>query len=539
MAHQVFLSHAREDQAAASRICALLETEGIVCWLPSRDAAGSKDKAAANLQAIRSADLVLLVFSASANASTAVLRQIERAVAYERPVLSIHLDEASPNASLEFYLNLWQWLDVSSGMEDRRDDIVAAVREHLAGIAGSRTWRWLDAPGGVDGKHEEIVATVRRHLPQTSALTPARATAATRRRPGRRGWMIIAGTAIVAVALGLGLGLGLSGTDSQGRWTRLYPEGTVPHAPTAPIVYDSVAGRPTLMVSTGDDIDVVSAIGTWAYDPVANTWLELKPTGTVSPPRIGDPAMTYDPTTRRLIMFGGADQPSTELPEGGFVNHPTAGTWAFDTVTNAWIELKPSGMEPPDRQEGATAFDPGTGRVILFGGVSADAALGDTWAYDPAANTWTELWPKGTVPSARSSKMVYDPTTRRIILFGGATQDEVVNDIWAYDPSANTWTALTPSGTPPERRLGCALAYDSSSHRVIVFGGANADSSTFFNDTWAYDPVANTWTELKPSGELPRACYASMVYDVTAERLIMFAEGGPGASLNDIWALTF
>ena len=74
---------------------------------------------------------------------------------------------------------------------------------------------------------------------------------------------------------------------------------------------------------------------------------------------------------------------------------------------------------------------------------------------------------------------------------------------------------------------------------MIVFGGANADSSTFFNDTWAYDPVANTWTELKPSGELPRACYASMVYDVTAERLIMFAEGGPGASLNDIWALTF
>ena len=49
------------------------------------------------------------------------------------------------------------------------------------------------------------------------------------------------------------------------------------------------------------------------------------------------------------------------------------------------------------------------------------------------------------------------------------------------------------------------MAYDSSSHRVIMFGGSVADGSKYFNDTWAYDPAANTWTELKPSGALPGA----------------------------------
>jgi hypothetical protein len=164
MAHQVFLSHARQDADPAARICALLEAEGVGCWLGSRDAVSRKDKAAANLEAIRTSDLVLLVFSSAANASATVLREVERAIAYERPVLSVHLDDALPNASLEYYLNLWQWLDASGGVDHKREDIIAAVREQLVGASDSPEWRWLDAPGGVEGKRDEILATVRAHL---------------------------------------------------------------------------------------------------------------------------------------------------------------------------------------------------------------------------------------------------------------------------------------------------------------------------------------------------------------------------------------
>jgi hypothetical protein len=162
MAHQVFLSHATEDADSASRVCEILEADGVGCWLGSRDARTRKDKAAANLQAIRTSDLVLLLFSSSANSSPTVLRDIERAISYERPVLSLHLDDALPNASLEYYLNLWQWLDASGGVEDKREDIRASVREQLAGTSGSATWRWLDAPDGVDTKREELLAAKRR-----------------------------------------------------------------------------------------------------------------------------------------------------------------------------------------------------------------------------------------------------------------------------------------------------------------------------------------------------------------------------------------
>ncbi len=134
LAHQVFLSYATEDADSARLLCRVLEAEeGIRCWIAPRDVEAGTDYAAAILDAIKSAELVLLLFSSSTNASPYVLREIERAIAYERPVVSVRLDAATPNASLEYYLNLWQWLDAPRGIESKRREIVAAVRKQLDG----------------------------------------------------------------------------------------------------------------------------------------------------------------------------------------------------------------------------------------------------------------------------------------------------------------------------------------------------------------------------------------------------------------------
>jgi hypothetical protein len=562
MAHQVFLSCAREDSETASRVCEILEADGTRCWLPSRDATARKDKAAANLRAIRTSDMVLLLFSVSANASPTVLRDIERAISYERPVLSLHLDGAAPTASLEYYLNLWQWLDASGGVEDKREDILAAVRAQLAGTADSGIWRWLDAPGGVDTKREEILAAVQGQLAQTAASAtsqePDASAAASRRRPSRRTWGIVLGAVLVALALGLGLGLGLTGTSHQGAWTKLDPAGTVPPASgcNSAMTYDPSSGRVIMFGGCSDPLDPFCLQypphnDTWAYDPAANTWTQPAPAGRLPPPRAA-PTMAYDPITQRLILLGGFDRPI--MVDGGILYHATADTWAYDPVANTWTELDPSGTVPPPRFSATAVHDPITGRLIVFGG-GADSAsvleqglepsswvLNDIWAYDPVANTWTELTPSGPLPPRRFfHAMVYDPSTRRMIMFGGMGDTGVLNDIWAYDPAANTWIDLDPSGTLPEARYGSGMAYDSSSQRVVMFGGSVADGSRYFNDTWVYDPVANTWTELRPSGVLPGARFApALVCAPSTGQVLMFGgvAAGVKTSLNDIWAFT-
>ena len=114
----------------------------------------------------------------------------------------------------------------------------------------------------------------------------------------------------------------------------------------------------------------------------------------------------------------------------------------------------------------------------MFGGHGdAGAPLNDTWAYDPAANAWTELKPAGTLPAPRSAQsMAYDLTSGRLIMFGGLdSAGTVLDDAWAYDPVANTWTELEPSGTQPVARAGHVMVYDPASGRLIMFGGRSIE----------------------------------------------------------------
>jgi TIR domain-containing protein len=67
MSKGVFISHAREDQATAADVCALLEARGIQCWIAPRDVAPGKVWDEAILDAIGSAQTFLLILSARAN----------------------------------------------------------------------------------------------------------------------------------------------------------------------------------------------------------------------------------------------------------------------------------------------------------------------------------------------------------------------------------------------------------------------------------------------------------------------------------------
>jgi hypothetical protein len=139
------------------------------------------------------------------------------------------------------------------------------------------------------------------------------------------------------------------------------------------------------------------------------------------------------------------------------------------------------------------AYDSQSDRVILFGGYGT-GELGDTWAYDYNTNTWTEMTPSNSPESRDYHSMVYVPTTDRIILYGGG--DNVGrDDTWAYDYNTNTWTEMAPEFSPGLRSWH-SMAYDAGTETVVFFGGAPRRDPIFHDDTWFYDPLANTWSPL-------------------------------------------
>jgi N-acetylneuraminic acid mutarotase len=150
------------------------------------------------------------------------------------------------------------------------------------------------------------------------------------------------------------------------------------------------------------------------------------------------------------------------------------------------------------------------------------------------SSTWTKPDPSGTLPNGRNSfTLVYDESLAKAILFGGFEDTDYLNDTWAYSPGTNTWSDLNPSSFPGVR-YGQAMVYDSSNGKMIMFGGYNDNGP--FNDTWEYDPGTNAWTNLRPSGTVPDSRYAmSMVYDSASGKVIMFGGLGAMSPFNDTW----
>lgn len=115
MSGKVFVSYSQADRGCATALVAQLESAGIDCWMAPRDISPAADWAAAIIDAISAARLMVLVFSASSNASPQVRREVERAVHKQRTILPFRIEDVMPSSSLEYFLSSQHWMDAFPG----------------------------------------------------------------------------------------------------------------------------------------------------------------------------------------------------------------------------------------------------------------------------------------------------------------------------------------------------------------------------------------------------------------------------------------
>lgn len=325
------------------------------------------------------------------------------------------------------------------------------------------------------------------------------------------------------------------------------------------MTYDSLRGR-VIMFYGGPGL---SASDLLAYDSVAAAWTLLN--RTAMPTGRSQASVAYDSARDQLVIFGGAKGPELDdtwtydfstdrwhivswgTPEwslhGLAYDEPSARTilvaglgcgdrtWAYDSEADRWTNMK------PDRGYGTLS-----GRRPVGYDATLDRILcldGKTWTYDFETNTWTDLNVSPPASLGQSGQgghaMAYDLESNRMILFGGtaAYSDVPLAETWSF--SQDAWTRLTPVSSPPARSFH-AIAYDTESDRIVIFGG-RGNSSTTLGDTWSYDYNTNRWTGMRPPFAPPPRFDAAATYDKRLDRIVLF--GGTnvsGQASNDTWA---
>lgn len=114
---RIFLSHSSADSKLATEVCAMLEANGHSCFIAPRDIRSGREYAQELVDGIDGADVMLLLLSKQANDSPHVLREVERAVSKNKPIIVYKLENFTLSKSMEYFLMTHQWLDSQADVD--------------------------------------------------------------------------------------------------------------------------------------------------------------------------------------------------------------------------------------------------------------------------------------------------------------------------------------------------------------------------------------------------------------------------------------
>jgi N-acetylneuraminic acid mutarotase len=143
---------------------------------------------------------------------------------------------------------------------------------------------------------------------------------------------------------------------------------------------------------------------------------------------------------------------------------------------------------PPEARDSHTGVWTGS-EMIIWGGETNNSLLNSGGRYDPATDTWTFTNTAGAPTSRMNHTAVWTGT--EMIVWGG--QDDTffaVNTGGKYNPGTNSWVPTSTTNAPTGRERHTAVWAGSE---MIVWGGLD-DSFDDVNTGGRYNPGTDSWT---------------------------------------------
>ncbi|MBQ7756489.1 MAG: TIR domain-containing protein [Oscillospiraceae bacterium] len=128
----VFISHSSKDSELANRLCAILEENGIECWMAPRNIMPGDDWAGAITRAIKSSKAFLIIYSENSMNSTQVPKEIMLAGGSGSYIIPYRIDDTPLKENYEYHLGTSHWIqaDIEKGVF-KGEELVEAVNKGI------------------------------------------------------------------------------------------------------------------------------------------------------------------------------------------------------------------------------------------------------------------------------------------------------------------------------------------------------------------------------------------------------------------------
>ena len=123
----IFITYSSKDQKVARTICAALENRGLSCWISSRNVKPGQNFQEQIFEAIHAAKIMVLVFTANANNSNEIKKELALASQNNLVVIPVRVEDVIPSGAFAYELATRQWIDMFDDWENSITTLVELI----------------------------------------------------------------------------------------------------------------------------------------------------------------------------------------------------------------------------------------------------------------------------------------------------------------------------------------------------------------------------------------------------------------------------